>query len=126
MSDSTINILKEISLTNNWFILLPEITLALIAFVLLGIDLFANNTNRSGRLLNARGWIIPISLIGQCLVLFLLTFFGNYFFNPNTVLFSGFPAMPYSKTMPYSITAELIPPSIRYFKLASSEKLFVR
>ena len=90
MSDSLIDILREISLTNNWFILLPEITLALIAFLILGIDLFVNNSSRSGRPLNVREWIISISLIGQCLVLFLLTFFGNYFFNPNAVLFSGF------------------------------------
>ncbi len=89
MSDSSIKILREISLTNDWFILLPELVLALIAFLILGIDLFTNSSNKRGKFPNAREWITPISLIGQCLVLFSLIFFGDYFFNPNAVLFSG-------------------------------------
>jgi len=87
MNDLLIDFLRETSQTNQWFVLLPEIALALLAISMLGLDLFRKSSNtdpNSACTLNTR-----ISLIGQIGVFILVCFFGSTFYEENRVLFGG-------------------------------------
>ena len=59
MNDLYTNFLREISLTNDWLLLLPEIILALFAFAILGIDLFLKSSKKTWQL----KYIMPVSVL---------------------------------------------------------------
>ena len=71
MNDLYTNFLREISLTNDWVLLMPEIILALFAFAILGVDLFLKSSKKvwQGK------YLIPFVVSAYVLVLGLLFFF---------------------------------------------------
>lgn len=87
MNDLLINFLRETSQTNHWFVLLPEIALALLAISMLGLDLFKKSPNAPSNpasRLNTR-----ISIIGQIGIFIAISCFGSAFYEENRVLFGG-------------------------------------
>lgn len=85
MNDLYTNFLREISLTNDWLLLLPEILLALFAFAILGIDLFLKSSKKVWR----NKYIVPVSVFAYVLVLGILFLFGNNFHIKNVSHFGG-------------------------------------
>lgn len=84
MNEGISNFLRELSLSNEWLVLLPEISLALLSLVLLGLDLFAQSSKQKVfDLLKFR-----ISLMGQLAILALLLI-GHETFNQNGGEFFG-------------------------------------
>lgn len=85
MNDLYTNFLREISLTNDWLLLLPEIILALFAFALLGVDLFL----KSSKKLWQEKYIMPVAVLAYVLVLGLFFLFENNFYIENASHFGG-------------------------------------
>ena len=57
MNDVLMDLLQELSLSNDWLVLLPEILMALLAVVILGFDLFKSNASRSRRFAGQSHWL---------------------------------------------------------------------
>ena len=85
MNDVLMDLLQELSLSNDWLVLLPEILMALLAVVILGVDLFKSNASRE----SALRWTVALALGGQFLVLIVLSFFGGQFYKGGIPLFGG-------------------------------------
>ena len=85
MNDLYTNFLREISLTNDWLLLLPEIILALFAFAILGIDLFLKSSKKTWQL----KYIMPVSAFAYALVLAILFLFGDNFYIGGVTHFGG-------------------------------------
>ncbi|MDA0849020.1 MAG: proton-conducting transporter membrane subunit, partial [Verrucomicrobia bacterium] len=85
MNDLYTNFLREISLTNDWLLLLPEIILALFAFALLGVDLFL----KSSKKLWQEKYIMPVAVLAYVLVLGLFFLFENNFYIEKASHFGG-------------------------------------
>lgn len=85
MNDAFIDLLRELSLSNDWFVLLPEILLALLALVILGIDLFRSSASKEASL----RWTVSLALGGQILVLLVLSLFSGQFYQSGVSLFGG-------------------------------------
>ena len=61
MNDVLMDLLQELSLSNDWLVLLPEILMALLAVVILGVDLFKSNASRE----SALRWTVALALGGN-------------------------------------------------------------
>lgn len=85
MNDSYTNFLREISLTNDWLLLMPEIILALIAFAILGIDLFLKSKKRVWR----EKYLMPVAICGYIFVLGILFLDKSTFYIENISHFGG-------------------------------------
>ena len=85
MNDSYTNFLREISLTNDWVLLMPEIILALFAFAILGVDLFLKSSKKAWQ----GKYLIPVVVFAYVLVLGLLFLFENNFYIGNVSHFGG-------------------------------------
>ena len=85
MNDLYTNFLREISLTNDWLLLLPEIILASFAFVILGIDLFLKSSKKTWQV----KYIMPVSVFAYALVLAILFLFGDNFYIGGVTHFGG-------------------------------------
>lgn len=85
MNEGLTDFLRELSLSNEWLVLLPEIALALLALVLLGLDLFAKSSRN--KILDSLKF--QISLTGQFAILVLLLVGGDSFNRYGSVLFGG-------------------------------------
>ena len=86
MNNLYTNFLREISLTNDWLLLLPEIILALFAFAILGIDLFLKSSKKTWQL----KYIMPVSAFAYALVLAILFLFGENFYIGGVTLYLFF------------------------------------
>lgn len=67
MNEGLADFLRGIAVTNEWWVILPEILLALLALGLLVMELVSPKTRKR---------VPAVALVGQGLVLFLLLFFG--------------------------------------------------
>ena len=85
MNDLYTNFLREISLTNDWLLLLPEIILASFAFAILGIDLFLKSSKKTWQV----KYIMPVSVFAYALVLAILFLFGDNFYIGGITHFGG-------------------------------------
>lgn len=85
MNDLYTNFLREISLTNDWLLLLPEIILALFAFAILGMDLFLKSSKKVWQ----SKYLLPVAVFAYVLVLGILNLFENYFYIGNMTHFGG-------------------------------------
>ena len=89
MNELKYNLLKEISLTNNWYILIPEICVALLAILILSVDLFRKSSQKDKATRNYFDISKLIAVGGQFLILFILVFLGDHFFDPSISHFGG-------------------------------------
>ena len=85
MTNSITSFLQELSLSNQWLVLLPEISLALLSLVLLGLDLFG----KASRQAVLDEFKFRISLMGQLAILALLIIGRESFNQSGSFLFGG-------------------------------------